>query len=416
MNCRQCREVLDNLLVEQVDDATEAELHAHLELCNECAREFGAAEQALAFLTPTRDLRASPDLKESIMNAISDTSFEDIRPIQGRSINGKVLRWGLAVTAAAAALIAAAYVFSPRPGPGPVPEPGRGFSAFELFATACAAEELVFAGDDVVHIENEIVVRPTDDPNWVKMRWMPMVSLDATGKTRFHQLSLPAELGEGYSVKDESWYDPTSGRFARALTVEDKPLFANAYDGKAVYWLELADGTDAKVVRSKVSEDFKAPASPAEYLGIAAGIRTSLDEKNEQNVSDAGETTLDDGAKARVLKTGFSKPEGGAPQFDAYYLFTIRDDDKTIAKMEFFTGDESLLLVKRVRRESVKEPGVPWDLAGVEDRAKKSGSKSPSRLCLIWCWWTSVSSTWSGRADSKAMYSRRIRPGRGRGS
>ncbi len=378
MNCRQCRELLDNLLVAQPDEATEAELHAHLEQCDECAREFAAAQQALAFLTPTTEFRASPDLKESIMNAISDTIFEDVRPIQRPSIDGKALRWGLAVTAAAAVLIAAAYVFRPRPEPG-APS-GGGFSAFELFATACAAEELVFTGNDVVYIVNEILVRPTDDPNWAKMRWLPMVSLDPSGKMRFHQLTLPAEVGEGYTVKDESWFDPKSGRFARLLTADDKPVFANAFDGKAVYWLELTGDGKAKVDRQKISEDFQVPSSPAEYLGLAAGLRTAIDEEKQQFVSDADEITLDDGTKARVLKTGFSQSEGADPSLDAYYLFTIREDDKTIVKKEFFAGDKSLLLVKPVLREPVEEPGVPWDLAGVADRAEKSGAKSPIKI------------------------------------
>lgn len=380
MNCRQCREILDNLLVDSIDEATEANFRAHLDECDQCARQFAAAEQALASLTPKHGFRALPDLRERIMNAISDTTFEDVRPIQGRTTDGRILRWVVAATAAAVVLTAAFYLFRPGPGPGPGPRPAGGFSAFELFASACAAEELAFAGQDVIHLENEILVQPTDDAIWAKMRWLPITSLDATGKTRFHQLSLPAEVGKGYSVKDESWYDPKTGRFARLLATGKTPLFANAYDGKAVYWLESGDGSAPTIVRQETSKDFKAPSSPAEYLGIAAGIRTSVDEKKEQLLSEAGEVTLDDGGKARVLKAAFTKPEGDSPQIDAYYLFTIRNSDKTIAKMEFFAGDKSLLVVKRVRHESVKEPGVPWNLAGVEERAEKSESKSPIKI------------------------------------
>jgi hypothetical protein len=369
MNCRQCRELLDNLLVAQIDEATDAELRAHLEQCTDCAGEHAAAEQALAFLTPSQEFRASPDLKESIMNAISDATFEDARPLQREFADGKTLRWGLAVAVAAAVVIAAIYLLGPKPEGrnGPVT-----LSALGLFAKACAAEELLFTGDAIVHLENEIVVKPTDDPNWTKMRWLPITSLEPDGKTRFHQLRLPAEAGQGYTVKDESWFDPASRRFVRLLTVDKTPLFANAYNGKAVYWLERSDGS--KVVRREVSEDFKAPKNPGEYLGIAAGLQTSLDAENEAYISDAGTATLADGATARVLKSEIPKPEGDAPGPDAYYLFTIREDDSTIAKMEFFAGEESLLAIRRVGRESVDSPGVPWDLAGVEARAKKSPS------------------------------------------
>ena len=281
MNCRQCRELLNNLLVARGDEATHAELRAHLDHCSDCAHEHAAAEQALASLTLSRDFRASPDLKERIMNSISQVTVEDVRPVQGGLAAEKALRWVLTVTAAAAIVVAAVYLFDPGPGPGP----RERFPAFGLLAKACAAEDAIFTGDRVVHIENEIVVKPTADPNWARMRWLPIISLEPTGKTRFHQLSLPAEVDQGYSVKDESWYDPASRRFARLLTVDEKPLFANAYDGKAVYWLEPVDGAPAKVVRHEVSEGFRAPKSPADHLGIAAGIRTSLDEKKRDLVS-----------------------------------------------------------------------------------------------------------------------------------
>jgi hypothetical protein len=380
MNCRQCRELLDNLLVAREDEATRAELRPHLEHCPDCAREHAAAEQALALITLSQDFRASPDLRERIMNAISEIAVADVRPVQKRFAARKILRRGLTVAAAAALVVAAVYLYRPGPGPGPgVNEPVT-FSAMGLFAKACAAEEAVFTGDGLVHIENEIVVKPTADPNWARMRWLPIISLEPTGKPRFHQLSLPAEVDQGYSVRDESWYDPASGRFARLLTVDEKPLFANAYDGKAVYWLELVDGATPKVLRRKVSEDFQAPKSPAEYLGIAAGIRTSLDKKNEDLVTDAGEATLDDGTKARVLKVAFPEPEGDAPGFNAHHLFTIREDNNTIAKMEFFADEKSLLVIRRVRCELVENPGVPWNLAGGERQVEESQSTSPIKI------------------------------------
>lgn len=376
MNCLQCRELLDSLIVDEMDESTEAAFHGHLAQCDKCVREFAAAKQALALLTPAADLRASPELKENIMNAIADTVPESVIPIRSRLPAVRIRRWAVVATAAAATLIAAVRVLSPGPGLAP----RGGFSAFELFATACAAEELDFVGDNVIYIENEICVRPTDDPNRVNTRWLPLVSLDSSGEARFHQLVLAAERGQGYSIKDESWYDPLSGRFARLLTVDDMPLFANAYDGEAVYTLEPAEGATSNVIGRKVSEDFEAPANPAEYLGIATGFRTSMSEKNGQDFSDAGEATLDDGTRARVLKAGLTKPAGDAPLTDEHYLFTIRADDNTIVKMEFFSGHESLLLVKRVRRESVEQPGVAWDLAGLEGRVVEAESKTPVRI------------------------------------
>ena len=109
-------------------------------------------------------------------------------------------------------------------------------------------------------------------------------------------------------------------------------------------------------------------------------LQFDLNHNERPGLRRAGETTLDDGAKARVLKAGFSQSEDEALPLDAYYMFTVREDDKTIVKKEFFAGDQSLLLVKRVLREPVEQPGVPWDLAGVADRAEKSESKLPIKI------------------------------------
>ena len=136
MNCRQCRELLDNLLVAQGDEATRAELRAHLEHCSDCAREHAVAEQVLASLTLSRDFRASPDLRERIMNAISEVAVEDVRQVQRGFATEKILRWGLTVTAAAAIVLAAVYLLNRGSGPGP----GVRFSALGLLAKACAAE------------------------------------------------------------------------------------------------------------------------------------------------------------------------------------------------------------------------------------------------------------------------------------
>jgi hypothetical protein len=379
MNCQQFRELLDNLLVAQMDEATDAEFHTHLEQCTDCAREQTAAEQTLAILTPSKGLRTSTKLKESIMNAISATRFEDTRPVVPEFAARKILRWGLAVTAAAA-VVAAAFFLSPKPNPEIGGNEPVHLSAFGLFAKACAAEELLFTGNSVVHIENAIVVQPTDDPNWAQSRWLPIISLEPNGNTRFHQLSLPAETGQGYTVKDQSWYDPATGRFVRLLTVDKKPLFASAYDGKAVYWLELTDETAPTIVRREVSTDFQVPKSPAEYLGIAAGLQTSLDKKNEEYVLDVGMVKVADGVSARVLKTGIPQPEDDLLGLDTYYLFTIREDNNRIVKTEFFANEKCLLTVNCVQRESVDHPAVPWDLAGIEAQAKKSPTKLPIKI------------------------------------
>ena len=77
----------------------------------------------------------------------------------------------VAAFAAAAALLIALMPFL-RPGPDQGGH--KGFSAFGLLAEACAAEEHLFAGNQIVHLVNEIIVEPVADATLAKMRWLPL--------------------------------------------------------------------------------------------------------------------------------------------------------------------------------------------------------------------------------------------------
>ena len=72
MNCQQCQELLDNLLVAEPTTAEHATMAEHLEKCPDCARQYAQAQQALAAITPADPFPASHALKERIMAAISE--------------------------------------------------------------------------------------------------------------------------------------------------------------------------------------------------------------------------------------------------------------------------------------------------------------------------------------------------------
>jgi hypothetical protein len=241
----------------------------------------------------------------------------------------------------------------------------KGLSAFSLLAEASAAEDKLFSGNEIVHLINEIIVKPMADPELAKMRWFPLVSMDATGKPRFSQLTLPAEVNQGYTVKDDSWYDPATRRFARILSKDGKPIFANSFDGANVYNLETPATGTPRVEKRPIAKDFQAPRSPAEFLGIAAGLQSGLDIKDKSLVSDAGEVTLEDGAKCRVVKTVLAQ-EGPKELENNYFLFTIREDNNTIEKMEWLIDGQSLMIIRRGKSETGKEPKPGWDLAAIE--------------------------------------------------
>ncbi len=367
MDCRECQELLDNLLAAEPTPAQRAALVQHAVACPACARQYDMANQALAAITPMSPLPISADFKERVMSAISDARLFQPEPIKNRL--PRVRGWrAIAVVAAAVLLVAVIPLF--RLGPLPNGHgTGGGFSALGLFSEACAAETTLFAGNQIVHLVNEIVVMPVADPTLAKARWLPLISLDATGKPRYQQLTLAAEAGKGYTVEDQSWYDPGTSRYARVMTSAGKPIFATSFDGSNVYDLEMPAAGAPRVVKQATGKGFMPPKSPAEFLGISAGLPSAVDRKDETLVQDAGKTKLEDGTEAHLLKLGMPTKGGPKTAENGYFLVTIRADNNLIEKEEFNINKQTMFVIRRGKSEPGQGPTSGWNLAGIAQRA-----------------------------------------------
>jgi len=257
-------------------------------------------------------------------------------------------------------------------------QPGRnGITAFSLLSEAYAAENVLFNQQGIIHIINETVVRPvkgkiTGEPrSFLNFHWLPTCALESSGKFRLNQLNFPANLDREYRIADESWYDSGSCRFVRVMNVEGKLVFANAYDGSSVHWSETASDDRVSLKSGPTGPNFQPPRNPAEFLGIAAGLQSQAEDWDKSMVQEIRDGTLDDGSPVQIVKAGHADLRGTT---EAYWLFKIRRDDKTIAEMEFVIGGESLLTIRRVRTEVVAEPGVAWNLQGLQTEAPATPS------------------------------------------
>ncbi len=378
MNCHEFRGWLDDMLIRDSDEATPADVARHLNECDDCARQHELALETLDAITPRNLIGASPRLKEQIMSSISSITLDGISvdvlpfgshrsgetrtPDSGHAATGSVVahrrpvRAGLAVALAAGVLLALClFPF------GGVPWGWSNGHAWNLLAEASAAEARLFAADRLVSLNNEIVVEPVADAELLQARWLPMLSIQADGKPRLDQLKLGGEVGKGYTVRDQSWYDPATHRFARVLSVENRPLFANAFDGRAVHLLEIDEQGRSHIVDQAVTADFQPPKDPAGFLGIAAGLTGVLDRPDRRDlVRDEGPTKLADRTLARVVR--LTSPGNGP---DSYLLATIRDDDHTIESIDFVARGRTLYRVRRARAGENREPEYGWDLAGL---------------------------------------------------
>lgn len=383
MNCRECREWIDDMLLRNPDEAPPADVAEHLAGCDECAREQALALETLEAITPRAVAVASPRLKERIRAAIPDTAFEEApvavpHPLAARRRRTAV-RTVLAIALAAAVLLALTlFPLGPELAPSPKGD------AFSLLAQASAAEARLFAADDIVALVSEIVVDPVADPALAEGRWLPLISIGADGQPRFHQLKLGTEPGKaGYAIRDESWYDPKTHRFAHVLTLTGRPLFANAYDGRSVRLLELDEQGRPRMKDEPVTPAFEPPKDPGHFLGIiGVALGGSLKEGElgrPDLVRDEGPIKLADGSPAHVLRMTFSESEAGTGTPDAYSRAFIRDADHRVESLEFFIAGKKVYTIRRGEAAGPREPRYGWDLAGLRPAVEKgkAGPKLP---------------------------------------
>jgi len=329
------------------------------------------------------DDRPDPSHRDRLEAQLRDTLARHSRPFRvttGRYImQSRITK--LAAAAAVLIIVLGLGVFIAGP------DKNGTVSMFTLLNRSCAAEQALFTGDNIVHLVNEIIIYTAGEPgqsdprldrldldtnerkyiqevqSWLKHNWMPMCSLQGNGQFRFHQLQLPISPEKQYTITDESWYDPVTGRFARVMKEGKQIIFANSFDGQGVYFLERQGSGPSQLTSDPIAEGFRPPQNPAEFLGISSGIPASQQEDNSTPVQEIIEETLADGTPVTVYKVGFKDLFG---DLDTYWLFKISQDDDIIAEMEFVLEGTTQMVIRRVVREVVEAPGYSWDLENLE--------------------------------------------------
>jgi hypothetical protein len=384
MNCPEFREWLDDLLLRDPDEAP-PDVALHLAGCDDCARDHALAMETLQLITPGALVVASPRLKQRILDAIPAASLDASPSTEGNARlpfvhpwRRRAVRVRLAIGLTAAAVLA--MILFPIGGWPFLNSNGGG--ALSLLAQAEAAEARLFAADATVSLTSEIFVEPVDDAALIEARWLPMVSYQANGKERIDQLKLGGRPREGYAIRDESWYDPATHRFAHILSLAGRPLYANSFDGRSIHLLELDAQGRPRIHDEPVTREFQPPKSPADFLGILAYVKTSTDDPGRRHaVRDEGPTKLPDGTPAHILRLGFLRDESNK-LLQVDFRVTIRDDNHRVESIAEVYKGRPLFTIRHSEATGRPDPECGWDLAGLKPAIEKDkgGTKSPVQI------------------------------------
>ncbi len=373
----QIKEQLVSLALGELSEPQRSEVGAHAVECDRCGAELKRIEQLLRCAGWRRDLSADEPLHESAKSGLlaavnrDEKSKTIARPIIRRAFPWRTIMISpITKIAAAAAVVVGVGLFGLS---RLVPSDNNNLSPNFHLLKACAAEESLFVGKDTIHIQNEIIVYAgsSDLPAGLDFVWLPMCPVKPDGRVQFNQLKLSA-APESYVVTDHSWYDPATGRFSRILKTGNAVVFANSYDGQFVYDAMVTPEGVVQVVKQAISGAFRPPQSPAEYLGIAPGLKIAL-AQDDTMVQSVEQGALRDGKPAHTYKLGTPDPNGQPT--NSYWLFKVRDEDSTIAEKEFILLGRARLLVRRVLTESVQAPTIFWNLAEIEGTSTQASQQ-----------------------------------------
>lgn len=370
--CKAYQDLIADRVLGHLDPDQGQALELHIKTCPACADYQQALQEdhnSLLQFGEALGETMSPRM-EACVAALTQAGPVPEQPVI--SIR-RPKKMSLLIKLAAAAVITVGITLTTVFLPGPTDVQ----LTLQLVNASLAAENALFTGEQPIYIQNDITVYPTAATKEWGGAWLPMCSLKGDGKFRLDQLKLTAEE-DVYTVIDQAWYDPSTGRFVRILEVDKRVIFGNAYDGASVFTAEWQEDGSLQVQPQALGNRFTAPEQPAQFFGLAAGMPSGLD-KGTLDLITIEPETLSDGTAVQTFKVGTPALEGRDNQ-DSYWLFRVRDDDKTVAEKEFVVKGETLLLIRRVLSEPAEAGGINWDMRELHGR--RSSSTAPPKAAI----------------------------------
>jgi len=364
MNCRKFREKIAELFDIHPKTQVKVELEAHLETCPKCKEEYRKSLMVIKQLTPACLADISTGFEERVINSLNEYDYSP-RPWFDLSGLSWLFSWKKAAVVLAAVLLLVSVLvvdwsaIVKRVGGKAEPE-----SAFSFLRTALAAEEKFPYGEGITHVSKVITVPASADSHGCVTTYDNLTSLGPDGKRIYNSLRLPFQLGKGYAVSDDAWYDKANNRFLRLVTCENKVLYAYSYSDGYVYITErLRDGS-LKITGEKAVPSFSLPDNLFRFFGLVASQDSSYySTRSKKDIIDLGQGQLEDGTPVRRIKIDMTLPSG---KVISYRLLKIRLDNNTIAEEEMMVENKTTHIFRYNIASDAGNPPMPWNLAGVD--------------------------------------------------
>ena len=262
MKCREARKKMFELLIPGARKAADQELQEHLDSCPYCSALLEGDRQLIKNLTPENEVQVSTGFEERVMNKLETIEKENPGIRQSRT-SGSKWRFPAVAAAAALVLIAAGYMYFFN---------SSGNRGSLIISQALAAERSLLETEGIVHVFRQITYYPVKDTLMSRVRWSFLTNLDATGEMHFHQLSLPDDPDLKITFSEDSWYDPSTSRFAIISRLGQDTISVNSYDGNRVCSIVPGEEDKPVIVREDADAAFSWPEELHQHFGAGGDV------------------------------------------------------------------------------------------------------------------------------------------------
>jgi len=383
MKCRKVQNRILDLLPLSLEESLPVDILEHLSVCPECRSYYQEHEQAIQRIIPTISAPFPKEFNDQLMQRIR--SEESKKTLSTVAHSRKASIWKPVYVTCLAILILTSFVFfNPNEwiqhifrNNSKLPADVRLFNAF--------ANEFSYSHHTgMLYQSSEVIFLPLTAFLGEEEQWYPITVINESGQIEIVKIGFKENHRKKRIIKDESWYDLDSSRFVRMLSIDQKVIFLNAFDGRQLFTTQKNSNNRGFSVERYTPVEFKIP-QPEEFFGFAASLPALFADSKEVKMVNSISKKQIAGEPIQQIKTTVRKKDGSAYR----YFFNITPSNNEVAEIHTFLYRTPLLTIIPNIIKSDDTPSFPYNFPKMpfdDNRAngiKIETSESPPLLKRI---------------------------------
>jgi hypothetical protein len=307
MDCSVCKKTITDFIPEEPGQPLPKSLQDHLSQCTDCMDYYHETNRIMQKIKPHSRIPTNDLSKRRVLSSIENVSGRDSRQFKNWCTNWGILKPSFAVLAVVIILLFSLFDITDFF----TNSWSNQFSKFAGFRVlqAFAADLSRYPNRNSIYSVHQYEVYPLPEFNWVEKQWFPICAINRLGNIETYKVQMKPLTKEKKVFVDECWYDYESKRFLRVISVDEKRVFINAFDGKNILVTTFDDSESVSVQSNPLPDSYTLP-KPEMFSGFAVTVLPLLQETKRVVYVNAGEHQDTNENRFRLIKSTLNKTDG----------------------------------------------------------------------------------------------------------